>query len=299
MSYDKDQKVINIGNCSIGGQPGENPLVVIGSVFYDKHDALLNEKTGEFDKKLVETELNEFISIVEDVGVQAIVDVVGGYPDALVKECEFVADIVDVPFLVDGLNDSCRIPAMVSLKEKGLLDRAILNSIDENTSDKNLEILNEIGVKNAVLLTFGSNTIFARQKMEILKNKLLPKAKKAGIVNYIVDTALLDITSIDINIETSKLIKRELGVPVGFAPANAIYGYKKLKKYGVSSKYGTIASIMTYSVSSGSDFVLFGPVKYAKSVVPSIALISGIKSYYRKRILKKNVSDKVSFQKIF
>ncbi len=299
LSYIEDQKVLNIFNVSIGGQPGENPLVVGGSVFYDKHKALLNERTGKFDKNLVEAEINEFISLVDELGLQAIIDVVGGYPEALVKECEFIADLIEVPFLVDGLNDNIRIPTMMSLKEMGLLERAILNSIDENTSDQNLDILREIGVKHAVLLTFRSNIIYANQKVDLLINKLIPKAEKAGIDNYIVDTAVLDLTSINVNIEISRLIKTKLGIPTGLAPANAIYEWNKLTKYGEGSKCGAIASLMAYCASAGNDFVLFGPVKYAKCVVPSIALISGINSYYRKRFLRKNVSERISFQKIF
>ena len=53
-NYETEQKVLEIGNVKIGGQPGENPIVAIGTVFYAKHVALLNEKTGEIDKKIIE-----------------------------------------------------------------------------------------------------------------------------------------------------------------------------------------------------------------------------------------------------
>ena len=299
LEFEKKQKVVEICSTRIGGQPGENPIVMIGSVFYTKHAALLNEKTGEIDKPLIEKELNEFTEIIEDTKMQGIIDVVGAYPDALLKECEFVADIVDYPFLVDGLNDSSRIPAMEGLKEVGLIDRAILNSIDEATSEENLEKMKEIGVKNAVLLTFGSRSIFPHQKLKLLKETLIPKAEKANIENIIIDTAVLDLPSISINFETSHMVKSELGLPTGFAPANAIYGWNFVKKYGDIPRCGAIASIMTYCASAPSDFILFGPVKFAKCVVPAVALISGVNSYYRKRILRKNISEKTPLKVIF
>ncbi|MHA1724474.1 MAG: hypothetical protein ACTSXH_06480 [Promethearchaeota archaeon] len=299
LEFEKEQKIITIENVQIGGQPGEHPIVVIGSVFYAKHKALLNEKTGEINKNLVEKELNDFITIVEETGMQAIIDVVGSYPEALSKECEFVADVVDCPFLVDGLNDDIRIPAMEGLKEKGLLNRAIFNSLEENTTDENLNRLKEIGVKNAILLTFGSKYIYPKQKLDLLKNVLIPKAEQAGIENYLVDTAVLDLPSISINYETTRIIKQELGIPVGFAPANVIYAWEFIKKYGDSSRCGAIASLMTYCAAAGSDFILFGPVKFAKCVVPALSLICGIKLYYRKRILRKSVSDLTLFKKIF
>ncbi|MFW9782944.1 MAG: hypothetical protein ACFFFB_11740 [Candidatus Heimdallarchaeota archaeon] len=299
LTYEKDQKVIEIGNVKLGGEPGENPTVMIGTVFYAKHAALLDEKIGKIDKVLLEKELNEFSEIIEDTNMQGIIDIVGAYSEALVKECEVVSDIVDYPFLVDGLNDESRIPAMETLKEIGLLDKAILNSIDENTSEENLSKLRDIGVNCAVLLTFGTKYIFPHQKIEFLKNNLIPKAKKANIENYIVDTAVLDLPSIGINVETTRLVKNELGVPTGFAPANAIYGWNFIKKFGESARCGAIASIMAYCLNSGSDFVLFGPIKFTKCIVPALSLISGINSYYRKRVLRKNISDLTPLKKIF
>lgn len=299
LNYEQDQKIVEIGNLKIGGKPGENPTVMIGTVFYSKHAALLDEKTGKIDKNLVEQELNEFSEIIEDTGLQGIIDVVGAYSEALIKECEFVSEIVKYPFLVDGLNDDSRIPAMEGLKEIGLLDRAILNSIDDNTTEENLDKLKEIGVKYAVLLTFGTRYIYPKQKVDFLKNELIPKAEKAEINDFLVDTAVLDLPSIGINVETTRLIKCELGLPTGFAPANAIYGWKYVKKYGENPRCGAIASIMAYCVNSGSDFVLFGPIKFAKCIVPAISLISGINSYYRKRILRETISEKTPLKKIF
>jgi tetrahydromethanopterin S-methyltransferase subunit H len=299
LNFETEQKVVQIGNVKLGGQPGENPIVLIGSVFYTNHQALLDEKSGKFDKNLLEKELNEFTEIIEDTNMQGIIDVIGGYPEALVKECEFVADIVDFPFLVDGLNDSSRIPAMARLREIGLIERAILNSIDEATTEESLEKIKEIGVKNAFLLTFGSKYIFPKKKLNFLKEILIPKAQKANIDNYIVDTAVLDLPSISINFETTQLIKSELGIPTGFSPANVIYAWNFIKKYGESARCGAIASLMTYCATAAGDFILYGPIKYAKCVIPSIALISGVNSYYRKRILRKPISERTPLKKIF
>lgn len=299
LNFETEQKTVQIGNVSIGGQPGENPIVMIGTVFYAKHAALLDEKTGKIDKKLIEQELNNFTETIEDTQLQGIIDIVGSYPDALIKECEFIADNVEYPFLVDGLNDSSRIPAMEGLGEIGLLDRAILNSIDENTNDENLDKLKEIGVKYAVLLTFGNKYVLPNQKIKFLKETLIPKAQKANIENYIVDTAVLDLPSISINFETNRLVKTELGLPTGFAPANAIYGWNFVKKYGENARCGAIASIMTYCATAPSDFILFGPIKFAKCVIPSIALISGVNSYYQKRVLRHKISEKNPLKVIF
>ncbi len=299
LNFETEQKVLQIGKNRIGGNPGQNPIAMIGTVFYGNHDALLNEKTGEIDKLLVENELNEFTEIIEDTKMQGIIDVVGAYPKALIKECEFVADIVDYPFLVDGLTDFSRIPAMEGLKEIGLLDRAILNSIDEATTEENLERLKNIGVRNAILLTFGRRYLFPMQKLKLLEEILIPKALKAKIENILVDSAVLDLPSISINFETSHLVKNKFGLPTGCAPANVIYGWDFIKKYGEVARCGSIASIMVYCACAPSDFILFGPLKFAKCVVPAVALISGVNSYYRKRVLKKEISKSNPLKVLF
>ena len=264
LSFETEQKVMQIGKNQIGGNPGQNPIAMIGTVFYMKHAALLNEKTGDIDKPLVEAELNEYTEIIEDTKMQGIIDVVGAYPEALLKECEFVADRVDYPFLVDGLNDSSRIPVMEGLKEIGLLDRAILNSIDNATTEESLERLKNIGVRSAVLLTFGSKYVFPEQKLKLLEDTLIPKARKANIENILVDTAVLDLPSISINFETSHLVKKKFGLPTGFAPSNSIYGWDYIKKYGEVARCGGIASIMVFVYDCTQTYKIYNKMTHKK-----------------------------------
>jgi tetrahydromethanopterin S-methyltransferase subunit H len=296
--FKKEQKVVKIGDVKLGGQPGEYSPVAIGSVFYSKHPALIDEKEGKFDKELVENEINEFITVAQENNIQPIIDVVGAYPEALIKECTFIADLVECPFLVDGLNDNIRVPAMKGIAELGLLDRAILNSIDENTTKETCQKFKEIGVKNSVLLTFGIKAMFPKQKLSFLENTLIPRAEDAGVKNIIIDTAVLDLPSVSINAEATTIIKNTLGYPTGYAPANAIYGWEFIKQYGEKARCGAISSIMVNCIDAGGDFVLFGPVKFARCVIPSLALISGMQAYYRKRVLREQVPDGNSMQKV-
>ena len=51
LNFETEQRTIEVGNVKFGGQPGENPIVMIATVFYAKHAALLDEKTGKFEKE--------------------------------------------------------------------------------------------------------------------------------------------------------------------------------------------------------------------------------------------------------
>jgi tetrahydromethanopterin S-methyltransferase subunit H len=76
LNFEKEQVVVEIGDVKLGGQPGENPPVMIGTVFYANHAALLDEKTGQIDKNLAEKELNEYCEIIDETNMQGIIDVV-------------------------------------------------------------------------------------------------------------------------------------------------------------------------------------------------------------------------------
>ena len=65
LNFEKEQKVVEIGISHIGGQPGENSVAMIATVFYTNHAALLDEKTGKIDKKLVEQELNDYSEVID------------------------------------------------------------------------------------------------------------------------------------------------------------------------------------------------------------------------------------------
>lgn len=97
--FDKEQIVLDIAGVKIGGQPGEYPTVLAGTIFYGGHSIIEDEKKGVFDKDKAE----ELIKIQEEMsdttGNPHLVQVFGATEDAIVKYLEFVADVTDVPFL--------------------------------------------------------------------------------------------------------------------------------------------------------------------------------------------------------
>ena len=291
------QKVAEFGSGNnkvlVGGDKGEYPLVLIGSIFYTGHKIVKDERTGEMDKAKAEEEINGFLEFSDKTGIPVIIDVVSSYKEPLVKRCEFIADYTDVPFLVDGMRDEDRIYAMKHMAELGLLNRAVYNSIDENTKEDDLKQIKELGVKNSVLLCFGSRAVTPKNKIKMLNGTpgkrmgLIEKAKIAGIENFIVDTAVLDVPSIAIAGATVKKVKEELKLPVGCAPVNAIAEWRNRKMFGKPGLIVNNATIVSYIAEAGANFVMYGSINKAANVFPGMAMIDSINSYYRKRILRK------------
>jgi len=297
------QKIAQIGNVKVGGEPSEYPFVLIGSIFYHGHKVVKDDRTGEFDKEIAEQQIIEFLEFSDRTGIPVIIDVVGAFKESLLKYCEFVAETTTVPFLVDGLNNESRIYAIERLIQSGYRDRAVYNSIDTETSVEECKRIKHIGVKNAVLLCFGSRAVTPDQKIELLSSTnpdtlgLLEKVKLAGIQDYIIDVAVLDIPSIAISAGSIKKIKEELKLPVGCAPVNALAEWNNWKLFGNTGKTGITTAVITFLMASGADFGMYGSINKADDVFPGIALLESINAYYRKRILRKS-AEFTSFQKM-
>jgi len=277
----------------MGGQLGERPTVLVGSLFYKGHKAVTDPKTGQFDRQIVEGDIQLMLEWSDKTGLPVIFDLVGSYAPALERYIEFVANCTKVPFLVDGTGDESRIPAMRRVKEWGLLDRAILNSIDFSTSDATLAEIKTIGVKHSVLLAFESRHLLPEKKVELLAGEpgkykgLLQKAKEAGVSSYIVDVAVLDVPSIGFCARTQELVKEQHGLPVGCAPPNAIFEWEKaLTVMGREGRVITDAAACVFLRNHGADFILFGPCNKAAQVFPAVALTDSIMAYYQHRVNK-------------
>ncbi|MDP3035576.1 MAG: tetrahydromethanopterin S-methyltransferase subunit H, partial [Methanobacteriaceae archaeon] len=52
--FDKEQVVIDVAGVKVGGQPGEYPTVLAGTIFYGGHKIISDEKAGVFDKDAAE-----------------------------------------------------------------------------------------------------------------------------------------------------------------------------------------------------------------------------------------------------
>jgi len=75
--YEKDQMMVEIAGIPFGGQPGEYPTVLIGSLFYQGHKIVQDAKIGLFDKKEANRLLSLQDNLSEQTGNPAIVDVMG------------------------------------------------------------------------------------------------------------------------------------------------------------------------------------------------------------------------------
>ncbi len=271
----------------VGGQPGELPTVLVGNVFYKGMPEVSNHVEGSFDKKSVLKWIELAETFSEKSGVPHLLDVMAMYPEAMKKYIAFVSEQSDVPFLIDGANSETRIAALKAVKQLGLEKRVVFNGITPKTSREELAALRDSGVRASVLMAYNELDYSPEGRISILtgareQTGMLDVARAAGIEKLLIDTVVFDVPSISYAAEAIKFVKEKLGYPAGCSPANATYAWKQALKGSVLSEGFAAANVSAHTIAQcwGADFLIYGPVKQAKSMIPACAVNDAIIAYY-------------------
>lgn len=302
--YKKSQKVFEIKGVKFGGLIGENPIVLIGSIFYKDHSILKDPKKGDFDKKRAEELIHAQEIISEKTGLPHAIDIGAEHADALIKYVDWVSNITDAIILPDGPTPDVAIPALKHIGEVGLSDRVIYNSIDPHSPEEELNAIKDAEIKASVILAFHSKYIFPNKKLQLLNGDentegLLVKAERAGIEKPLIDTATLDVPSVGICVRTIELIKEEFGLPAGAGSHNALSTWTKKNDFGPNVKIISNVLINSLPQAVGADFILYGPIERANDIFPTMALNDVILNYTASRIDRIKVDRTGPISKIF
>jgi len=297
FKFNNKQKIFEIGKLRIGGQPGELPTVLVGSLFHKGHKIVKDWKLGVFDKKKAEHLINVQECISEKTGVPCMLDVVGETSEALIRYIDFVSEITDTPLLINGTKASVRISAALHVASIGLEDRAVYNSINYTFGKEEAEALKKTKLKTAIIQAFNPANPLPEGMISILegnhKNEGLLKASlKAGIENPLLFTPVLDVPSIGFGAKGIYLAKEKFGLPTGTAPVGVIGRWKKIEELGKYAKIICRGGATTLAQAMGADFVIYGSIAKARNIFPVCAMIDAIIAYnartYGIRPLTKN-----------
>ena len=247
--------------------------MLIGTVFYHKHDIVTNAERGEINVAEAEQRIRLQEDFSERTGNPCMLDVVGATPEAIVRNLEFAARTTSVPLLIDGTTTEVRIAGLQYVAEDGLADRVVYNSIQPEITEREFAAIQDAGVTSAILLTYYLMDFTAKGRVQAVR-EMLPRAHAAGVKQLIVDTCVLDLATLGQACSAMHDIKNEFGLPVGGGVHNAVAVWKGLKtKMGDQAVKPCIASVCSSSVAMGADFILYGPVEDAPYVFPAVAMV--------------------------
>lgn len=279
FEFKSKQQTINIGGVKVGGIPGQNPTVLVGTIFYHGHKIFRNEKTGEFDRKQAEEVIKSQEEMSDKTGNPCMLDVVGASPENMKKFMEFTASVTDVPILMDGPTTEAKKAGLEYATEVGLIDRVVYNSLIPEYKQEEIQKIKEAGLKSALLLAYNPREFTTVGRVKAIKT-LLEVSREAGIDRPLVDTCVLDIPGLGMASRASFELKNEFGLPVGCGAHNAVSLWKGLKtKFGKEAVKPAVASACVVAAAVGADFVLYGPAEDAKYVFPVIAMTDAAYGY--------------------
>jgi len=222
FSFTKKQETFDISGIKIGGQPGMNPTVLFGGLFFK----------GEPDFRFAEKNLQNMYNLSKKTGNPAI-------PDFFIKKEEYIEEIIsfieknipkNYPFSVDIIEPSLKIQTLEILGKKNLLSRTIYNSIHVGITDEERKTLKKYTPEMAIIVAFNPKDKSPDGKIEVLENGahltdmgLLDIAKSVGIKKILVDTAAMAPgDNSGAAISAIPVIKEEYGLPTGCAIHNVV-----------------------------------------------------------------------------
>jgi tetrahydromethanopterin S-methyltransferase subunit H len=275
--YRLEQKVCNIGGIKVGGQPGENAPLLIGSMF-QKGDILLEDrKKGRFNKNAAIDRIREMERLAEETGLSGMVAMVANTVDEMKTYIDFFTSVSEMPFAIDIWVQKTRLAVARYIAEQDIQDRVLYNSItpwDDNIEAQVSEI-KELGIKHIVVQTFDMEDKRPTGRVKSLKS-LLPIIEKGNFASILVDTAVMNLPTTAFSLMANHLIKQEFGLPVGCAPSNGTYMWRKTASERDRYKFAAIDTGLQAISALMSDFIFYGPMTGTSRVFPAVAAASSM-----------------------
>ena len=278
--FEREQAVVNIAGVKLGGQPGEFPTVLAGTIFYQGHKIVQDEDQGLFDRTKAEKLVVRQAELSEETGNPALLHVYARTTKAFERYLDFVEEIWDGPIIIDSADPSVRAIAAELVSEVGYADKAIYNSLSLATNSLEEEAIRDSEIDSAILLAYNPAEPGVDGSIKVLetggsvKEKgLIPLARDLGIVNPLIDPGVVPLGSgAGAALRFSVVAKAKFGLPVGSGIHNAVSSWSWLKGRSLQDRKCCDAAATAMQQLSGGDYILYGPIENADFIFPVAAM---------------------------
>jgi tetrahydromethanopterin S-methyltransferase subunit H len=273
FKFNTNQNIYTVGRAKVGGQPGELPTFLIGSIFWLGQKMVQDANKGIFDSNAAEQIINTMQTQSDITGVQFAFDIVGTTEMAFEKYIDFVAKHCEAPLMLDAMSPKTRMAAATMAKKMGLADRCLYNSVYKGVTDAELANLKDSGVKMSIVLADDPKDTTLEGKMKVIQ-EALALAEKGGITKPLIDTAIPAFApDMGTAVRTIPIMKEKYGHPVGLGSGNVVttMGWVKAnvaKEFRPGCRTATNAIMQT----AGANWLMIGPAEQAEWVFPAVAV---------------------------
>ena len=104
----REQSVVNVAGVKFGGQPGELPTVLCGTIFYHGHKIVEDEERGIFDRAAAERLISRQAELSEETGCPCVLHLYARSTQAFEKYLDFAEQVWSGPFIIDSADAATR-----------------------------------------------------------------------------------------------------------------------------------------------------------------------------------------------
>jgi tetrahydromethanopterin S-methyltransferase subunit H len=278
--FERDQAVVNIAGVKLGGQPGEFPTVLAGTIFYQGHKIVQDEDQGVFDRAKAERLVVRQAELSEETGNPALLHVYARTTKAFERYLAFIEEVWSGPFIIDSADPGVRASATRLVSELGYADKAIYNSLSLATNSSEEKAIRDSEIDSAILLAYNPAEPGLDGSIKVLETGgsvrekgLIPLSRDLGIVNLLIDPGVVPMGSgAGVALRFSVVAKAKFGLPVGSGIHNAVSSWSWLKGRTLQDKRCCDAAATAMQQLSGGDYVLYGPIENADFIFPVAAV---------------------------
>ena len=269
--FEKEQKVFNLNGIKIGGQPGENPPLMISSMFHNK-DRIVRDRKGDFDRQRAVEIIRKQEEFSGMTGIPGMVAMVANSPEEAKIYIDFYLETTNMPFGIDMWVAEQRAKATEYVAQLGVQDKFLYNSITPWDKDIKGQVqrLKDLGIKHVVIQAFDDQDQTPAGRVKSLEAIMAQGASDFDTI--IVDTSVMNLPSTSFSLIANRLIKEKHGLPCGGAYSNGTHMWNAIKEqWGLDGFKAMDAVIQGMSSALWSDFNFCGPAVTAPRVFPAVA----------------------------
>jgi tetrahydromethanopterin S-methyltransferase subunit H len=273
FKFNTNQHIYTVGRVKVGGQPGELPTFLIGSIFWLGQKMVQDANKGIFDTKVAEQIINTMQVQSDITGVQYAYDIVGTTDLAFEKYIDFVAKHSEAPLMLDAMSPKTRMTAATMAKKMGLSDRCLYNSVYKGVTDAELANLKDSSIKMSIVLADNPRDNSLEGKMAVIQ-EALALADKGGITKPLIDTAIPAFApDMGTAVRTIPIMKEKYGHPVGLGSGNVVttMGWVKAN-IAKEFRKGCVTATNSIMQTAGANWLMIGPAEQAEWVFPAVAV---------------------------
>ncbi len=290
---------LRIGPATIGGALGVRPGLLVGSIFYDGHSILTDALAGAFDEDRAAELLARVASTGRRYGAQMAVDVIAASPEAMERCLAFVGEHSDLPMLINATDPEARIAGLVTAAARGLLDRCVYASLNEDTSDDELDALRRHRPAAVMVLACDVADPTPEATCELVESRYQPMLDDIGAGTPIIDVGVMDPPSIGVAIRSIEVVRERFGYPAGCAFSNAIPQWKGLRALGRPWIDVTLAAALVACRAAGADFLHYGIIERARTAAHASSTADVFYGYAAREVDGATLPDDHPLRRMF